>query len=155
MAQEIERKFLVKADWQPTTAGTRIAQGYLNCEPQRTVRVRIRQDKGYLTIKGKNEGISRLEFEYEIPLAEAEQLLLLCEQPLVEKMRYVESYGGFEWEVDVFSGVNEGLIVAEIELPTKDTVFTKPSWIGKEVSGDSRFYNSNLIKNPYKEWKCE
>lgn len=155
MAQEIERKFLVKANWQPTTVGTRIAQGYLNRDPERTVRVRIRQNKGYLTIKGKNEGISRLEFEYEIPLAEAEQLLLLCEQPLVEKMRYVEHYGDFAWEVDVFSGANEGLIVAEIELPTKETVFTKPSWLGKEVSGDSRFYNSNLIKNPYKQWKCE
>ena len=152
MAKEIERKFLVAASWRPTGSGERIAQGYLCREPERTVRVRLRQGKGYLTIKGRNTGISRAEYEYEIPADDAEALLKLCEQPLVEKTRYVECWGGMEWEIDVFAGANEGLIVAEIELPTVEAVFSRPTWLGAEVSADPRYYNSNLIKNPYSTW---
>ena len=153
MAEEIERKFLVDASWRPQTAGTHIAQGYLCREPERTVRVRIRGDKGYLTIKGKNKGISRLEYEYEIPLKDAEELLKLCERPLVEKTRYLEDWGGFCWEIDVFAGENAGLVVAEIELPSPKTAFARPSWLSDEVSDDARYYNSNLIKMPYSQWK--
>ncbi|WP_041914206.1 CYTH domain-containing protein [Selenomonas ruminantium] len=153
MAKEIERKFLVKDNWQPQGAGMKIAQGYLSTVPERTVRVRIKDDKGYLTIKGKNEGISRAEFEYEIPLQDAEALLRLAEQPVLEKTRYLEKQGDFLWEIDVFAGDNEGLVVAEIELPTEETVFSRPSWLGEEVSGDVRYYNANLIKMPYSLWK--
>lgn len=153
MAKEIERKFLVKDNWQPQGAGIKIAQGYLSTVPERTVRVRIKDDKGYLTIKGKNEGISRAEFEYEIPLQDAEALLRLAEQPVLEKTRYLEKQGDFLWEIDVFAGDNEGLVVAEIELSTEETVFSRPSWLGEEVSGDVRYYNANLIKMPYSLWK--
>lgn len=153
MAAEIERKFLVKEGWQPQTEGVRIAQGYLSSVPERTVRVRIKGEKGFLTVKGRNEGTRRAEFEYEIPLLDAEAMLALCEQPLIEKRRFLESYGGFTWEVDVFTGANEGLVVAEIELPTEDAAFIKPHWIGAEVSGDVRYYNSSLIHHPYREWK--
>ena len=153
MAEEIERKFLVDTSWRPQRAGTHIAQGYLCQEPERTVRVRIRGDKGYLTIKGKNKGISRLEYEYEIPLKDAEELLQLCERPLVEKTRYLEDWEGFCWEIDVFAGENAGLVVAEIELPSPTTVFSRPIWLSDEVSDDARYYNSNLIKKPYSEWK--
>ena len=153
MAAEIERKFLVKEGWRPQTEGVRIAQGYLSSVPERTVRVRIKGEKGFLTVKGRNEGIRRAEFEYEIPLLDAETMLTLCEQPLIEKRRCLVPYGGFTWEVDVFAGANEGLIVAEIELPQEDAVFEKPDWIGQEVSGDVRYYNSSLIHHPYREWK--
>lgn len=153
MAAEIERKFLVKEDWRPQVQGVRIAQGYLSSVPERTVRVRIKGQKGYLTVKGRNTGIRRAEFEYEIPLSDAEAMLTLCEQPLIEKWRYLEPYGGFTWEVDVFSGANEGLIVAEIELPAENASFAKPGWAGQEVSGDARYYNSSLIHHPYREWK--
>lgn len=155
MSDEIERKFLVNEGWQPQHEGVRIAQGYLSSIPERTVRVRIKGDKGYLTVKGRNEGIRRLEFEYEIPCEDAEALLKLCEQPLIEKMRYLEAVGGFTWEVDVFAGANAGLCVAEIELPAVDTPFEKPDWAGQEVSGDARYYNSSLIRQPYRLWKSE
>ena len=153
LAKEIERKFLVAASWQPGNRGDRIAQGYLCREPDRTVRVRLRGEKGYLTIKGRNSGITRLEYEYEIPYGDAEALLRLCEPPLVEKTRYVEYWNGFKWEIDVFTGANAGLVVAEIELPATDTVFQRPSWLLAEVSNDPRYYNSNLIKNPYSVWE--
>lgn len=153
MAAEIERKFLVKEGWRPQDEGVRIAQGYLSSVPERTVRVRIKGEKGFLTVKGRNEGIRRLEFEYEIPCADAEALLKLCEQPLIEKTRYLEEVGGFTWEVDVFAGDNVGLRVAEIELPAEDTPFEKPEWAGQEVSGDARYYNSSLIAHPYCLWK--
>lgn len=153
MAAEIERKFLVKEGWRPQANGVRIAQGYLSTVPERTVRVRIKGEKGYLTVKGRNAGIRRAEYEYEIPLADAEEMLSLCEQPLIEKRRYLEPFGGFTWEVDVFAGANEGLIVAEIELPAEDTPFEKPAWLGAEVSGDARYYNSSLIRHPYRDWK--
>lgn len=153
MAKEIERKFLVKDSWQPQSAGIKIAQGYLSTVPERTVRVRIKGDKGYLTIKGKNVGVSRAEYEYEIPRQDAEEMLQLAEQPILVKTRYLEQQGEFTWEVDVFAGENQGLVVAEIELPAEDAEFSRPAWLGQEVSGDVRYYNANLIKFPFSLWK--
>ena len=153
MAKEIERKFLVKDSWQPQSAGIKIAQGYLSTVPERTVRVRIKGEKGYLTIKGKNVGVSRAEYEYEIPRQDAEEMLQLAEQPILVKTRYLEQQGEFTWEVDVFSGENQGLVVAEIELPAEDAEFSRPAWLGQEVSGDVRYYNANLIKRPFSLWK--
>lgn len=152
MAVEIERKFLVKEGWQPKNAGVRIAQGYLCAVPERTVRVRIKGAKGYLTVKGRNEGIRRAEFEYEIPVTDAEAMLKFCEQPPVEKTRYLEEYEGHTWEIDIFEGANDGLRVAEIELPSEGTLFAKPAWAGAEVSGDARYYNSSLSLHPYQQW---
>lgn len=153
MAREIERKFLVKDSWQPQSEGVKIAQGYLSTVPERTVRVRIKGEKGYLTIKGKNTGISRAEFEYEIPRQDAEELLAMAEQPILDKTRYLEKQGASLWEIDVFAGENEGLVVAEVELPSEEAVFERPAWLGEEVSGDVRYYNANLIKQPYSLWK--
>lgn len=153
MHQEIERKFLVKASWQPQDEGTAICQGYLNSEQARTVRVRIRGSQAYLTIKGENHGIERLELEYDIPVPDAKALLQLCEKPLLEKIRYTESFAGHLWEIDRFLGENEGLLVAEVEMASPDEKVSLPSWVSQEVSGDVRYYNSNLIKNPYKQWK--
>ena len=117
------------------------------------MRVRIKGEKGYLTVKGRNAGIRRAEYEYEIPLADAEAMLALCEHPLIEKRRYLVPYEGYTWEVDVFAGANEGLVVAEIELPAEDAAFAKPDWVGAEVSGDARYYNASLIRHPYRDWK--
>ncbi|MCI6158791.1 MAG: CYTH domain-containing protein [Selenomonadaceae bacterium] len=152
MAEEIERKFLVKDSWTPQEKGDRIAQGYLSTEPGRTVRVRIRAGKGYLTVKGKNDGIRRLEFEYEVPLADAEAMLALCVQPIIEKTRYVETVDKSVWEIDVFGGANEGLRVAEVELPSADAPFSRPAWLGEEVSGQIQYYNSSLQKHPFRSW---
>lgn len=154
MAKEIERKFLIKRElWQPQNQGLEIRQGYLSLDPERTVRVRTKGAKGYLTIKGKNQGISRTELEYEIPYAEACQMLEeLCLRPLVEKTRYLEQHGQQLWEIDIFAGDNEGLAVAEAELPSEDTALALPIWIAREVSGEARYYNSSLIKLPYKNW---
>ena len=153
MAAEIERKFLVKAGWQPQDEGVRIAQGYLSSVPERTVRVRIKGDKGFLTVKGRNEGIRRLEFEYEIPLDDAMQLLTLSQTPVVEKYRYRIPFEGHLWEVDEFCGDNSGLVVAEVELKSEEEPYVKPAWIGEEVSADKRYRNTNLAKHPYKEWE--
>lgn len=154
MAKEIERKFLIKRElWQPQSQGVEIRQGYLSLDPERTVRVRTKGAKGYLTIKGKNQGISRTELEYEIPYEEACQMLEeLCLRPLVEKTRYLEQHGQQLWEIDIFAGDNEGLAVAEAELPSEDTALALPIWIDREVSGEARYYNSNLIRLPYKNW---
>lgn len=154
MAKEIERKFLIKRElWQPQSQGVEIRQGYLSLDPERTVRVRTKGAKGYLTIKGKNQGISRTELEYEIPYEEACQMLEeLCLRPLVEKTRYLEQHGQQLWEIDIFVGDNEGLAVAEAELPSEDTALALPIWIDREVSGEARYYNSNLIRLPYKNW---
>jgi len=152
MAKEIERKFLVKDNWQPQDEGIRIEQGYLSTVPERTVRVRIKGNKGYLTIKGKNQGISRAEFEYEIPLTDARELMKMAQKPVLSKTRYLEVYDGFTWEIDVFAGENQGLIVAEIELSEEKQVFFRPKWLGQEVSGDVRYYNANLIKHPFSQW---
>jgi CYTH domain-containing protein len=152
MATEIERKFLVRgSDWRTGNA-QRISQGYLNRDQQRTVRVRIAGAKAYLTIKGATKGASRAEFEYEIPLKDAEFLLLLCDGPLVEKLRHRIVYEGLIWEVDEFLGENAGLIVAEVELSSEDQVFSRPPWVGLEVTMDARYYNSNLASNPFARW---
>lgn len=147
---EIERKFLVQGDFIAlATSQTSIAQGYLSSVPERTVRVRIRDEKGFLTIKGKSNesGMSRYEWEKEITLQEAKELLPLCEPGVIEKVRYlVPEASGLFFEVDVFSGRHDGLVLAEIELPDESTPFDAPSWLGQEVTGDVRYYNSYLSK---------
>lgn len=157
MPKEIERKFLIDRNlWQPQDDGVEIRQGYLSLEPERTVRVRTKGSHGYLTVKGKNNGICRTEFEYEIPYAEACHMLNeLCLLPLVEKTRYIEKHGCQIWEIDVFHGDNDGLAVAEAELPAKEAALELPGWIAREVSGDPRYYNSSLIKLPYKKWQSD
>lgn len=156
MAVEIERKFLVKNDDFKLEAKRihKIRQGYLNSNKNRAVRVRVWDEIGYLTIKGKSNasGTSRFEWEKEIPIAEAELLLLLCEPSVLEKNRYIIEHGNHTFEVDVFLGINDGLIVAEIELQDEDEPFSKPNWLGKEVTGDPKFYNASLSKTPYSEW---
>lgn len=155
MALEIERKFLVAEGFKPSaTIFFRISQGYLNSSPERTVRVRIKGDKGFLTVKGlsSESGASRYEWEKEIPVSEASELLRLCEPGIIDKTRYLIEYDGYTFEVDEFHGDNEGLIIAEIELSSEDEAFTKPSWLGEEVTGDVRYYNSMLMKHPYKSW---
>jgi adenylate cyclase len=152
---EIERKFLVKADFMPfVTRSNYIIQGYLSSVPERTVRVRISDHKGYLTIKGATDatGISRFEWEKEITEDEAKALLPLCEKGMIEKWRYIVPSGESKFEVDQFLGANEGLVIAEIELPDKDAAFEKPAWLGEEVTGELHYYNANLTKNPYSEW---
>jgi adenylate cyclase len=152
MAVEIERKFLVVGDDWRGAPGVFYSQGYLNRAKERTVRVRIAGDQGYLTIKGATNNASRAEFEYPIPQADATALLQLCEQPLITKYRRKIAYQGFIWEVDEFLGDNAGLVVAEIELPGVDTPFALPAWIGQEVTEDVRYYNSNLASHPYCLW---
>ncbi|MDR1730384.1 MAG: CYTH domain-containing protein [Prevotellaceae bacterium] len=150
---EIERKFLLKDDsWKKNAVGTHYAQGYLNRPGEITVRVRIAGEKAFLTIKSKTKGISRQEFEYEIPKQDARELLKLSQTPVVEKIRYKIEYAGKCWEIDEFSGKNEGLVVAEIELNAENESFEKPEWIGKEVSDDKRYFNSSLARNPFSEW---
>jgi CYTH domain-containing protein len=154
MAHEIERKFLITGEaWRELAKGTAYRQGYLSTVKERTVRVRTIDDKGFLTIKGITVGATRAEYEYEIPAGDANEMLDdLCEQPIIEKKRYKVPLDGFIWEIDEFGGVNEGLIVAEIELESEDQEFNKPDWIGDEVSGDPRYFNSNLIANPFTTW---
>jgi len=155
MGIEIERKFLTAStDWQKLASGTAYRQGYLCADTERTVRVRTIADKGYITVKGASVGLSRLEYEYEIPVDDANALLDgLCLKPLIEKLRYRIEHAGFIWEVDVFSGDNDGLVVAEIELENEDQRFDKPDWIGEEVTGDPRYFNANLTTYPYSKWK--
>ena len=155
MGVEIERKFLVDGDaWRTLGEATLLRQGYLSADPARTVRVRIDGERAFLTIKGKSVGASRGEWEYPIPVAEAAELLDgLCQQPLVEKVRRRIALGPHTWEVDEFLGVNAGLVVAEIELASEDEAFDKPDWIGREVTGETRYFNSNLIRHPYSQWK--
>lgn len=152
MGIEIERKFLVTGDQWRQGAGVRYSQGYLSRDKARTVRVRVAGDKAFLTIKGVSRGAARAEFEYEIPVAEAEQLLELSDGPLIRKLRYKVRHDGLTWEVDEFLGDNTGLVVAEVELTSEDQTFTKPSWVGKEVTDDQRYYNSNLASHPYSQW---
>ena len=154
MATEIERKFLVRRElWRPKDNGIAIAQGYLCSAPERTVRVRTWDACAYLTIKGKNRGIRRLEFEYEIPFSDAKELLELCEQPVISKKRYREQHVDNLWEIDVFEGDNEGLILAEVELSSETERVILPDWAGTEVSDDARYYNSYLFRHPYRMWK--
>lgn len=154
--QEIERKFLVKNSDYKSEAfkQTRITQGFLNTHKERTVRVRIKGDTGFITVKGKSNqsGTSRFEWEKEIPLDEAEELLQLCETGVIDKTRYEVKSNQHIFEVDEFYGDNKGLIVAEVELNNENDAFTKPNWLGKEVTGNVKYYNSQLSKNPFKNW---
>ena len=153
MGTEIERKFLVDPTWQPRDAGTLYKQGYLNSAKERVVRVRIAGAEAKLTIKGPSVGITRPEFEYAITLADAQTMLdELCEQPLVEKTRHLEQHAGHSFEVDVFAGANQGLVIAELELASADELFEKPSWLGADVSHDARYFNSNLMRKPFSTW---
>lgn len=154
MGKEIERKFLIAGDeWRKLAKGTAYRQGYLSTVKERTVRVRTIDDKGFLTIKGITVGATRAEYEYEVPAADANEMLTnLCEKPLVEKNRYKIKQNDLTWEIDEFLGDNLGLTVAEIELTDEAQKFDKPSWIGAEVTGDPKYFNSNLTKNPYSKW---
>ena len=153
---EIERKFLVKSEAFKDQAFNSydIRQGFLNSAPERTVRIRLKNDKGFLTIKGKSsaDGLSRFEWEKEIPKTDAEALLLLCENWIIDKTRYEVKVGNHTFEVDEFYGDNQGLIIAEVELNSKTDTFEKPDWLGEEVTGDIKYYNSNLSKLPFKNW---
>jgi CYTH domain-containing protein len=154
MGIEIEKKFLLTGmEWKQLATGTAYRQGYLSSVKERTVRVRTIDDKGFLTVKGISVGAVRREYEYEIPADDARALLdELCEKPIIEKNRYKVEYRGFTWEIDEFFGENEGLVVAEIELESEDQLFDKPDWVGEEVTGDPRYFNSNLIKQPFSSW---
>ena len=155
MGKEIERKYLVHEDeaWR-SAAGTVYRQGYLSTVKERTVRVRTIGDKAYLTIKGITVGATRLEYEYEIPLDEANELLdQLCERPLIEKKRRKLEFDGLTWEVDEFSGDNAGLILAEVELENEEQSFARPAWIAQEVTDDARYFNANLVSYPFSQWK--
>ncbi len=156
MAQEIERKFLVKSEdfKREASKETRIIQGYLSSVPERTVRVRVKGEKGYITVKGvgSESGASRFEWEMEIPVKDVEDLLKICEPGVIYKTRYEIKAVEHTFEVDEFYGDNNGLVVAEIELKSESEVFVKPDWLGEEVTGDTRYYNSMLMKNPYTKW---
>ena len=153
MGMEIERKFLVKNDsWRPGAVGETFCQGYCRGETG-TVRIRITGEKAFLTIKSRTEGISRREFEYPIPVADAKELLeIICAKPYIRKTRYLVEFAGKRWEVDVFEGDNFGLVMAEIELEHEDERFELPPWVGQEVSADPRYANSNLAVNPFSRW---
>ena len=156
MAQEIERKFLIQGDFMPDVyQSSRIVQGYICSDKKRTVRIRIRGEAGFLTIKGasSDDGLSRYEFEKSISLVEAEELLLLCESGVIDKTRHLAKIGKHIFEIDVFEGENKGLILAEIELQSTDESFEHPTWLGKEVTGNKDFYNACLTKNPFSKWQ--
>ena len=154
MAKEIERKFLVIGNsWKEKAKGVFYCQGYLNSTKERVVRVRTIGEKAFLTIKGVTIGASRLEYEYEIPVKEANEMLKeLCEKPVIEKHRYTLEYEGHNWEIDEFHGENEGLIIAEVELESEDEELKLPGWVDKEVTSDPKYYNANLITQPFKNW---
>lgn len=153
MGVEIERKFLVKSDaWRADAdAGRRCIQGYLISQGKKVLRVRHIGERAFLTIKGPTLGISRAEFEYEIPVSDAEELLAMCDRR-IEKTRYLVSFAGMIWELDCFSGANEGLTLAEIEFETEDQPFERPAWLGKEVSADPRYHNARLARHPFSTW---
>ena len=155
MANEIERKFLVDGEFKKLSiAETRIVQGYLSSVPERTVRIRIKGDKGYITIKGigNESGATRYEWEDEISVADATELLSICEPGVIDKTRFLVKHGEHTFEVDEFYGENEGLIVAEVELDSEEEEFDRPDWLGAEVTGEAKYYNSMLMKNPFKAW---
>ncbi|MFH1851963.1 MAG: CYTH domain-containing protein [Candidatus Neomarinimicrobiota bacterium] len=154
MAIEIERKFLVTDDrWRNLATGVFYRQGYLSTDPNAIVRVRIAGEQGFLTAKGRSAGLARMEFEYPIPVADAQIILdNLCRKPLIEKYRYTIPIDGLTWEVDKFTGVNAGLIVAEVELPEQNHKFSKPDWVGREISDDPRYFNANLVDHPFEKW---
>jgi adenylate cyclase len=155
MHKEIERKFLVKGEFRGKSYGkNRIVQGYLSSVPERTVRVRISNKRGFITIKGKSDitGLTRFEWEKEIPFNEAKALMRLCEPSIIDKTRYLVRNGRHTFEVDEFHGDNKGLIIAEIELQSENEEFEKPDWLGEEVTGQENYYNVMLSKNPFKDW---
>ena len=154
MAKEIERKFLVKDNsWRTNDRGKLYRQGYLSRVKERTVRVRTAGEKGYITVKSSNSGATRFEYEYEIPLRDASEMLdHLCERPLIEKIRYRIPYENHVWEVDEFEGENRGLIVAEVELHDEKEPVSTPAWVGSEVTGDQRYFNVNLVAHPFSRW---
>ena len=154
MGTEIERKFLVVGEaWRGLAPGVMYRQGYLSTVKERTVRVRTVGEQAYLTIKGVSQGLARAEFEYEIPLQDANAMLDdLCERPLIDKTRYKIQIGGLTWEVDEFRAENAGLIIAEVELEDAAQSIVIPGWVGAEVSDDPRYFNANLIRCPYKDW---
>ena len=154
MAKEIERKFLVKGDaWRALAKGTTYRQGYLNSAKERTVRIRTADAKAFVTIKGITIGATRSEYEYEIPFDDGKEMLdTLAEKPLIEKKRYKIPVGNVTWEIDEFLGENAGLIVAEVELKSADQTLDKPTWVGDEVTNDPRYFNANLVKNPFTRW---
>lgn len=156
MALEIERKFLIKGDYKPFVLDSEeIVQGYLSSNPARSVRVRIKGEKAFLTIKGitNQSGATRFEWEKEIEVCEAKELINLCEPGIIDKVRHYIPNGHRKFEVDVFRGENEGLVLAEIELGDENEKFSKPDWLGEEVTADNRYYNSSLASNPYSKWK--
>jgi len=154
MAKEIERKFLVRGDsWRGQDTGKRYRQGYLSTVKEHTVRVRTVGDKGFFTVKGITVGATRSEYEYEIPVRDANEMLdRLCERPLVEKTRYRIPHEGLTWEIDEFEGENRGLITAEVELKDEHQAVTLPRWVGQEITGDPRYFNSNLVAKPFTTW---
>ncbi|HFU77804.1 MAG TPA: CYTH domain-containing protein [Epsilonproteobacteria bacterium] len=154
MGIEIERKFLIDTNkLPPLQNGYVIKQGYIKTVDHTTIRVRIRDNEAFITIKGKSVGASRLEFEYPIPLQDAHEMLdNLCQTSVIDKTRYLVNHDGHVWEIDVFEGSNKGLVIAEVELDSEDEVFTLPSWVTQEVTDDIRYFNSNLIENPYCNW---
>ena len=154
MAQEIERKFLTKSDaWRSNAIGRFYRQGYLSTVKERTVRIRTIRNQGYITVKGIAKGAARAEYEYEIPVKDANEMLdTLCEQPLIEKMRYEIEHNELIWLVDEFEGVNKGLILVEVELSDENQKIVLPDWVGAEVTGDPNYFNSNLTRNPYLGW---
>lgn len=152
MSVEIERKFLVNGDAWKSSLAVLIRQGYLNRDPKRTVRVRVAGEQAWLTIKGLTTGASRAEFEYTIPRTDADELLELCEKPILEKNRHLVQHSGRTWEVDEFLGDNAGLVVAEVELDREDAAVDLPPWVKCEVTDDPRYYNSNLSIRPFKTW---
>ena len=154
MAKEIERKFLIKDDsWRGQGSAKRYRQGYLSTVKERTVRVRTAGENGFLTIKGITVGASRAEYEYEIPVMDANEMLdRLCERPLIEKTRYRIAHSDLVWEIDEFEGENRGLIIAEVELKDEHELVTLPDWVGKEVTGDPRYFNANLVARPFTTW---
>lgn len=154
MGAEIERKFLViGTEWKRDSAGLHIRQGYLCHDPERVVRVRLAGETAWITIKGKTDGITRVEFEYGIPRADAACMLdVLCHKPIIEKTRHTLRHAAHTWEIDEFHGANRGLVVAEVELGSEDEPFARPPWLGREVSDDARYFNSNLGAHPFGEW---
>ena len=154
MGVEIERKFLVRdMTVLAGVEGIPYRQGYLSTDPQRTVRVRRAGDRAFLTIKGLSEGATRAEFEYAIPVEDAEAMFLQCLPPIVAKVRHRVPHAGLTWEVDVFGGENEGLVVAEVEIPSQVTAVVLPPWVGDEVTDDPRYFNANLVAHPYRDWR--
>ena len=156
MGIEIERKFLVEGDaWRVGASPSRIVQGFLSRDPERIVRVRLRDGEAFLTIKGKGSGLARVEVEVAIPAEEARQLLPLCLPPLIEKTRHLVTWAGHLWEIDEFYGDNAGLVVAEVELAAEDEIFERPPWLGREVSADVRYSNAALSERPWRDWRSD